>query len=41
MSDLSITPLSPRDIDGLDAAYAIYRDAIVKSEQRTEAAFRS
>lgn len=41
MSELSIIPVGPGDIERLDAAYAIYRDAIVKSEQKTEAAFRA
>jgi GNAT superfamily N-acetyltransferase len=41
VSDLRIQLLSPEDLAGFDLAYSIYTDAIVRSEQRTEAELRS
>lgn len=37
MTDLRIQPLSAHDDAGFRAVYAVYRDAILLSEQRTEA----
>jgi GNAT superfamily N-acetyltransferase len=41
MVEIRISQLDAADVDGLDRAYAIYRDAILKSEQRPEAEFRA
>ena len=41
MTELRIQPLAPGDEDGFRKAYAVYHDAIVLSEQRTEAELRS
>ena len=41
MVEIRIGLLSPGDAAGLDRAYAIYRDAILKAEQRTEEDFRT
>lgn len=41
MSDVRITPLLAGDDAGFRAAYAVYHDAILLSEQRTEAELRS
>jgi GNAT superfamily N-acetyltransferase len=41
MVEIRISQLSADDAAGLDRAYAIYRDAILKSEQRTEEDFRA
>lgn len=41
MTEIRISLLAADDAAGLDRAYAIYRDAIVKTEQRTEEAFRA
>jgi len=40
MSEITIQLLGESDAEGFAQAYAIYRDAIEKSEQRTEAEFR-
>lgn len=41
MVEIRISQLGADDAAGLDRAYAIYRDAILKSEQRTEEDFRA
>ncbi|MDP3738412.1 MAG: GNAT family N-acetyltransferase [Hyphomonadaceae bacterium] len=41
MTDLRIQPLSAHDDNGFRQAYAVYHDAILPSEQRTEAELRS
>ena len=41
LTELVIRPLSPHDTDNLDQAFAIYHDAIVLSEQRSEDSFRA
>lgn len=41
MTDLRIQPLAAHDDDGFRQAYAVYHDAILLPEQRTEAELRS
>jgi GNAT superfamily N-acetyltransferase len=41
MPEIRINLLDPADAEGLDRCYAIYRDAILKSEQRPESEFRA
>jgi GNAT superfamily N-acetyltransferase len=41
MAEVRITLLDPDDTPGLDRCYAIYREAILKSEQRPEAEFKA
>ena len=41
MAEIRITVLDPADAGGLDSCYAIYREAILKSEQRPEADFKA
>jgi len=41
MPEIRINLLDPADADGLDSCYAIYRDAILRSEQRPEPEFRA
>jgi ribosomal protein S18 acetylase RimI-like enzyme len=41
MPEIRITLLDPADAVGLQRCYAIYRDAILKSEQRPEAEFKA
>lgn len=41
MPDISIQVIKPDDAAALDAAFALYREAIEKTEQRTEAEFRA
>ncbi len=41
MAEIRINVLDPADGAGLDRCYAIYREAILKSEQRPEAEFKA
>ena len=41
MAEIRITVLDPGDADGLHRCYAIYGEAILKSEQRPEAEFKA
>ena len=41
MAEIRINVLDPADAGGLDRCYAIYREAILKSEQRPEADFKA
>ena len=41
MAEIRINVLDPADAGGLDSCYAIYREAILKSEQRPEADFKA
>ena len=41
MPEIRINLLDPADADGLDSCYVIYRDAILRSEQRPEPEFRA
>jgi ribosomal protein S18 acetylase RimI-like enzyme len=41
MAEIRINVLDPADAAGLDRCYAIYREAILKSEQRPEADFKA
>lgn len=41
MAEIRINVLDPADADGLDRCYAIYREAILRSEQRPEAEFKA
>lgn len=41
MTEIRITLLDPADSAGLDSVHALYSEAILKSEQRPEAEFRS
>jgi ribosomal protein S18 acetylase RimI-like enzyme len=41
MAEIRINVLDPADLEGLDRCYAIYREAIPRSEQRPEADFKA
>jgi len=41
MAEIRITVLDPANSDGLERCYVIYREAILKSEQRPEAEFKA
>ena len=41
MPEIRINVLDPADAEGLQRCYVIYRDAILKSEQRPEADFKA
>jgi hypothetical protein len=41
MPEIRIQPIAPDNAPLLDAAFALYRDSIEKSEQRPEPVFRA